>query len=65
MRTAAGLRWFITSMVHAPEHRIHVVPLSDVFRHEEIGPCPCDPKVLHEGNSAIIVHNRFLDRRPS
>lgn len=39
---------------------IHVLPINDLYEHEEAEWCPCKPKI--EENGMLIIHNAFDNR---
>lgn len=41
----------------------HVYPIDDVAPHNvQGGPCPCEPRVEVQGQTALIIHNSFDGR---
>lgn len=40
----------------------HVIPLNDLKEHTEETTCHCNPKIINQGGSMIVVHNAF-DKR--
>jgi hypothetical protein len=41
---------------------IHILPINDLEKHEELSTCKCNPKLIEENGELILVHNSF-DKR--
>lgn len=41
---------------------IHVIPTSDIKEHHYNTHCHCNPKLVMESGSMIVVHNSFDER---
>lgn len=40
----------------------HILPLNDTKEHTESSQCPCNPEILQENHTRLIVHNAFDGR---
>ena len=40
----------------------HIIPVGDLKEHEELSTCHCDPKVIVDGDSIIVVHGAYDGR---
>lgn len=41
---------------------INILPINDLYEHEENTTCHCEPKVIYESGEIIVVHNAFDGR---
>ena len=42
--------------------KIHIIPNGDKKTHEESEFCHCHPRIEHEKNGIIVIHNSFDGR---
>lgn len=41
---------------------IHIMPIDDIFEHEETENCVCDPGIEDRNGYRIVIHNAFDGR---
>lgn len=41
---------------------LHVLPVNDTQPHQEDSTCNCNPKILNENFTMIVVHNSYDGR---